>query len=291
MNRRRFLSISACALGAPSLADTVTWSGYALGAEVSIKVRAPETLALNSINRVRERLSQVESCASLYDPNSELSHLNRDKSIQASGMMFDLVNTSTWIHDLTLGRFDPTIQTAWLDFANGHRSDIRSLWAGVEITDTHVILPQDVSLSFNGIAQGYATDVVRLELEKMGFENVLVNIGEYYGQGGPWSIGIADPIGGLIKSVEISDQAIATSSPKAMMIAEGQGHIIDPISDAPYPWSTLSVTASTAMLADGLSTGFSLLSEQDIRSVINDSLLKIGVTGLGTDGHVFSVDA
>ena len=89
-----------------------------------------------------------------------------------------------------------------------------------------------------------------------GFENALVNIGEFRAKAGDWRVGIVDPGEGLVRSITLSDGAVATSSPNADLVA-GKPHIFDPFGQKPV-WSTVSVEASTAALADALSTALCL---------------------------------
>jgi len=108
-----------------------------------------------------------------------------------------------------------------------------------------------------GIAQGFATDKVAGKLKALGFNQTLVNIGEFSGVGGPWTLGLEDPSHGLIDTVDIENTAIATSSPMATPIGS-HGHIFNPVAgeyESFMPWSTVSVQADNAALADALSTG------------------------------------
>jgi thiamine biosynthesis lipoprotein len=54
------------------------------------------------------------------------------------------------------------------------------------------------ALTFNGIAQGFATDLVVGELQAAGAEKVLANIGEYAGFGGIRRVMLIDAAGDLI---------------------------------------------------------------------------------------------
>lgn len=264
MNRRRFLTISACCLASPSFARPVTWRGYALGAEVSLTFNADKTLAEQAIQAVERSLKDVESAFSLYNPQSEISRLNQSKSIEPSIYFFDLMQIAGQIRTQTERLFDPTVQSIW----RSKNPTFTSTWDDIEISTASITLPKNCSITLNGIAQGYATDIIHRDLRELGFQDVLINIGEFYAKGGPWTLGIADPKWGLIRSVELSNQAIATSSPYAMMLDKNTGHIINPINgEKPY-WSTVSVVAPTSVLADGLSTALTLMSASTIKAIL-----------------------
>nr|WP_253286117.1 FAD:protein FMN transferase [Ruegeria sp. HKCCD6157] len=72
---------------------------------------------------------------------------------------------------------------------------------------------QGLALTQNGIAQGFAADLVVRALRKAGWESVLVNIGEYYASGRQFLLGETDPVHGLVEVTHLKDSAIATSSP------------------------------------------------------------------------------
>jgi len=129
-------------------------------------------------------------------------------------------------------------------------------WHKVSLEGSQIKLGTGQSLTLNGIAQGYATDVVSQELITRGFGEILVNVGEFAGYGKPWRLGLSDPTFGHLGTRHIEDRAIATSSPGAMQIS-GQAHILHPLGQTPI-WSTVSVEAVSAALADGLSTALCL---------------------------------
>jgi thiamine biosynthesis lipoprotein len=108
------------------------------------------------------------------------------------------------------------------------------------------------ALTFNGIAQGFATDVMRLLLRKHGAETALVNIGEQAAMGGPFTLGLEDPTHGHLGTRELRDRAIATSSPDATRLGD-RAHILGPHGETPL-WSTVSIEAPSATMADALST-------------------------------------
>ena len=91
-------------------------------------------------------------------------------------------------------------------------------------------------------------DLVRDHLAAHGFTSALVNIGEYAALGGPFRLGIADPVAGMLAESVLTQGALAVSSPQAMQIG-GQGHILHPQGQPPR-WSTVAVEADSAALAD-----------------------------------------
>lgn len=260
MNRRRFLAISAAALVAsPARAETVRWSGRALGAEAEITLRGPRTGAERALASARAALIRAEALFSLYDPASALSRLNHDGALAAPppefSAMLRLVHN---VHVATEGRFDPSVQPLWRALATGGDADAaRSLigWSRVRIGDPIRLAPGQ-ALTLNGVAQGYATDMVSAALAAEGFTETLVNIGEFRAGDGDWRIGVVDPTAGIVRVAHLARGAVATSSPFADLVG-GEGHIIGPHGEALH-WSTVAVEADSAALADALSTALCL---------------------------------
>ena len=170
-------------------------------------------------------------------------------------------------HDLTGGLFDPTVQPLWRAVAQGgdvEAARVLTGWDRVKVREGVIHLGAGQMLTFNGIAQGFATDLVAEILRDHGFDRALVNIGEYRATGGAWRLGLADPIHGLLATRTIGTGAIATSSPMGTPVGP-DGHIIHP---AVRPrWSTVSVEAETAAMADALSTGLVLADLDLVRKV------------------------
>lgn len=288
LNRRRFLAITAATLAGPSSANAVNWQGYALGAEVSLSIHAPEADADRAIATTRAHLRRIETLFSLYDPGSVLSRLNRSGQIEnPPGSFRELMAICDRVHDATGGTFDPTIQPLWQALARGENVDAADMpigWRHVDKGSTIRLAPGQ-AVTLNGIAQGYATDVIRAALAELGLTRALVNIGEFAALGGPFRLGLADPAGSVFATRELRNRAIATSSPGAMRLA-GAWHILHPQMARDPLWSTVSVEADSAAIADATSTAFTLMTPGEIRA----SLLRLPqgtrATLLATNGTV-----
>ncbi|SLN16140.1 Thiamine biosynthesis lipoprotein ApbE precursor [Roseivivax jejudonensis] len=261
MRRRRFLALAAAFACTPRGARAGTWQGRALGAEVSVTLHGPRAEVDAALAEVPALLDRIERTFSLYDPNSELSRLNRTGRLPSpSPWMRALVAEADAAHRLTGGLFDPTVQPLWRALAE--RGDAAAArrhvgWQRVRRADC-IRLEAGQALTFNGIAQGFATDTVRDRLAERGFTRALIDIGEQAALGGPWRLGLVDPDGGPLGQRTLHGGAIATSSPGALRLRPGDrdgddGHILAPDGRAPL-WSTLSVEASRATRADALST-------------------------------------
>lgn len=290
LTRRRFLTIAAAAAAAPGHAVAAqTWRGRALGADVSLTIDGPREVAERAIAEIPPLLGEVERLFSLYDSSSALSTLNRTGTLAPHDPRFmELVAVADRGHRMTQGLFDPSVQPLWLAMAQGEDLDGAAQavgWDRVRWNDSRISLAAGQALTFNGIAQGFATDLVTARLKTLGLREALVNIGEYSALGGPWRLGLHDPNFGVLGMRTIRNSAIATSSPSAMQVGHRQ-HILHPAGRA--LWSTVSVEAANATLADCLSTALCLAPMSLIRQVRQmDGVQRI--TLVDPDGNLTSV--
>ncbi|HEX9857129.1 MAG TPA: FAD:protein FMN transferase [Paracoccaceae bacterium] len=271
MRRRRFLQIAAASALLPGGAQAAAerrWQGRALGAEAEVRLSGDALAAEAALAAIPPLLARIEAEFSLFNPASALSRLNAGGGLSAVSPMFhDLCDLCDTLHRATGGSFDPTVQPLWRALADG--GDVAGAaapigWGRVR-RDAGIRLGPGQALTFNGIAQGFATDAVRALLATAGFSHALVNIGEFAALGGPFSLGIEDPAAGLLARRRISGTAIATSSPGALSIG-GRPHILHPAGRAAR-WSTVSVEADSAALADGLSTALVFATAGEARGI------------------------
>ena len=284
MHRRRFLTITGAALGAPVFAAApLRWHGIALGAEVSIELNGPSDVTQPALEDALKRIRRVEALFSLYDQNSWLVRLNHDGALDnPPDEMLHLCEQTTLLNEATDGLFDPTVQVLWEAAAQGlPLQDARERigWRRVNYDADAVRLDTGQRLTFNGIAQGFATDLVTDSVRAAGLSDIHVNIGEQAAFGPARRLGLSDPDHGLVGTVTLVDGAVATSSPNATRLG-ASGHIFSP-SGRPPRWSTVSVLAETATLADGLSTALCLAP----RDILEHARLLPGVR------RIIAVDA
>lgn len=298
-SRRRFLAITATlglAAGPAAAQPTTRWRGLALGAEAEITLLGPKRAAGLALRAAKQSLRDLERLFSLYDSQSDLVRLNRSGRLDAPAADFvALLRLADEIHSATGGLFDPTIQPLWRALADRASGEAvaaalsRVGWSGLTFDDRSVAFRHPgMAMTFNGIAQGFATDRVSNLLGGFGFSETLVNIGEFRAGDGAWQIGVADPAFGLVAKRRLERGALATSSPSALLFGEeGIGHILDPRRPQQTAlWSTVSVEAKTAAEADGYSTAFTLLDAAAIRSVFQSTPALRRIVLVGRDGTV-----
>lgn len=290
-NRRRFLTISAAALGAATFAPPARamrqWRGVAMGAGASITLAHPD--ADRIIARARAEIARLEAVFSLYDAGSALSRLNARGRLDAPPFeLLECLGLCDAVHAATLGLFDPTVQPLWALYARAHTRGTlpdagaiaavlpRVGWAGVRVDSARIRLRPGMALTLNGVAQGYVADRVAALLASEGLTDILVNTGEFRAlggmpAGGEWPVSLVTD-GVPRRDIALRDRALATSAPLGTVFdAEGRvGHILHPGTGRPAParWRLVSVTAPHAGLADALSTAFCLMDRPSISAAL-----------------------
>ena len=292
-SRRKVLTILAGAAALPLVGTSYAkaaipqWKGIALGAEARIILDHPnaEKILPQAVAEIR----RLENIFSLYQPDSQLSHLNRHGFLNSPSLdMIELLSICSHMNAKTKGAFDPTVQSLWELYANhavlGRSPNAAQISGVMKNTGWHMVRysPEkvwvdqaEVRLTLNGIAQGFIADKVSDLLQGMDVRNVLVNTGEIVALGGApdgnnWTISIGQ---GQASDIGLKNQAISTSEPLGTAFdTNGQvGHIIDPRDGYPKTeWSKVTVIADKAANADALSTAFCLMSRAEIEAAQGD---------------------
>ena len=286
LSRRRFLAVSAVSVATAGLVwrqKPLRWSGFALGADVSIELSGgnPKDAKL-ALDAAIDTIKRTEKLFSLYDANSSISRLNREGTIVAEPEFLRLYSIVSEAHSLTGGLFDPTVQSLFAAKRDG-RSVVpadyaRVGWQHVHIDGSRVWFDQPkMAVTFNGIAQGFATDRVAEILSGHGFDATLVNVGEYRAGTRIAEIGVPSLGGGIETVVPLLRSAIATSSSDAYLFADMTSHILHPRPLAKRsPWKQATVVAGTAAMADAFSTALILTGDDALaHALIGSHALQI----------------
>lgn len=297
--RRRFLTILAGVstlpvIGIKGASAAENWRGIALGAEAQLILDHPEAprLIAGAVDEIR----RLENIFSLYQGDSQLSRLNRDGTLSAPALeLVELLSKCAALNARTNGAFDPTIQPLWALYARAaataadqtpstdqiEATKALTGWRDIAFDPGNIAFKKPgMALTLNGIAQGYIADKVTTYFRENGVNNVLINTGEIAAmgvspEGTPWPVTLKDSG----EKVPLTNAAIATSSTHGTVFdgAGKLGHIIDPRTGYPGGnWQSLSVISASAAEADGLSTAFCLMSEDEIELTKGDAEVRIG---------------
>ncbi|MBC7737345.1 MAG: FAD:protein FMN transferase [Candidatus Saccharibacteria bacterium] len=278
LTRRRFLTLSAVGLALPARAAQITqWHGTALGAEAAIYLSHPAADAI--IARCVAEIDRLESVFSLYRAGSALSVLNAAGRLDLPPFeLLECLALCVRVHSATGGLFDPTIQPLWqlyaTSFAAGQAPTPDQIAAllprvglrRVAFDEQVVVMPAGMALTLNGVAQGFIADKVAALLAAEGLTDILINTGEFHALGGMpgaagWPVKLVT--GG---EVVLQARALATSSPLGTVFdAAGKvGHILNPATGLPAApvWTSVSVSAASAAVADAMSTAACLMPDR-----------------------------
>jgi FAD:protein FMN transferase len=290
VTRRRAFRIVAAAAGLPLLIAGVraaqpkprffTWQGEVLGAASELTLwHADEARARRAILKVRHEIARCEGIFSLYR-DSEVTRLNRDGVVRPSPALVDVIDVSQRLGTISGGAFDITVQPLWRTYEEHFWSrshvapDIRARtfdvahalvdFRRVQAGTKRIEVPPGMAITLNGIAQGFITDRIADLLRNEGFDQAMVDLGEWralgeHPEGRPWR--------GVTRSgeIELSDNALAVSS-GAGTTFEPNGqfhHIFDPATGASAATLTeAAVIAPRAMIADALATAICVVGEK-----------------------------
>lgn len=269
----------------------------ALGADAMLQFNHPDAeKADRLIQRSLAEVHRLERIFSLYREDSAIRQLNAVGSLQNPPQdLIRILSESEEFSHATGGAFDISVQPLWELYAahfsanpadgKGPASETVADAlahvgeAAIDFGTRHVRFErQGMSITLNGIGQGYITDRVADILLASGMERALVDMGETRAlggrpDGGAWLVGLEDPRSpeSVAETVPLRDRAIATSGGYGTQFdAAGRfNHLFDPHSGATSSlYLSVSVIAPSATVADALSTAFSLMPLEETKRVI-----------------------
>lgn len=287
------LLISGCA----KKLEYKTIDGFTQGTTYHIVYSTDSPDSLNGI--VDKVLADIDNSLSVYNDSSVISRINRGEDIQPDSLFIVVFNRSAEIYNLSKGAFDisgaPMFDVWGFGFKNKEKvtqKDIDSIkqFVGmdkVKIENGKVVKADPrLSLNANAIAQGYTSDVIAREFDKLGIMNYMIEVGgEIFckgvnPKGVEWSVGIDKPIEGnvipgedLQEILSLSGKGLATSGNYRKFYEEDgkkYAHTIDPRTGFPVTHSLLSATvvAADAMTADALATYFMVVGLEEAKAYL-----------------------
>lgn len=247
------------------------------GSSLSLQVAHPDKawgqLALDT---AVADIRHVEAQMSLFNPNSALSQLNGQGFLaQPHPDLLRILMLSKAISEKSQGTFDVTVQPLWTAFSKAHRAGLlptpeavaaarrHTGWQYVELSPKHIRFARPhMAITLNGIAQGFAADLVKAHWRAMGIEHALINTGEWASLGKPqspgdWHLGIADPREAqkMIRRIALNGRCVASSSDSQTYFSPdlANHHIFNPRTGySPTEVASVTVAADNCTLADAL---------------------------------------
>ena len=256
-----------------------------MGTFITVTVWAnDEQQGQKAVDAAFEQMHLVDLSMSDYNPDSELSKINReanDRAVDVSDRMLEVLKASLMYSELSDGGFDITmrpLKNLWKSAEKtGVMPDddtINSVLASVgyknveldEQAKTVRFLKPAMELDLGGIAKGYAGDLAVAELKRLGIQSALVNVGgNVVVLGTPpsltsWKIGIQDPKNlnkSLPEVIHLKKGAVATSGDyERFFEIDGKrySHVFDPRTGRPIEnMSSVTVVAPDGISSDALS--------------------------------------
>jgi len=275
-----FLSLGACGDNQPTQVIT----GSTMGTTYTVKTIDSGVSKL----QIEQVLDQVNETFSTWDPNSELSLLNRqptDQWIDVSSELFFVLSQSQKVYQQTQGYFDPGIGRL-IDVWGFGVAKVEQKPSRVQVSellplssiqylllsDGRVKKTRDIHINLSAIAKGFGVDRVANLLREHQVENFLVEIGgEVIASGKQrdqhWMLGIERPNGAEPIAMALNNQAIATSGNyRNYFVWEGRRymHILTPSSGLPAntDLASVSVLSTQAMMADAYATAMMAMGSE-----------------------------
>ncbi|MEQ1877223.1 MAG: FAD:protein FMN transferase [Bdellovibrionia bacterium] len=242
---------------------------------------------------IKAKLDRWEASMSLYQSESEISRLNRYGILEdPSADFLKLLSISIGHSQATKGYFEitvwPVLQLIKTNFkTTGKPPRAHALEmlkplvdsAGIELSRQIRFKNKGVMITLDGIAKGFAVDEIGRWLRAAGISNFLINFsgnmlaGGYRADEKPWTVGIPNPVTGETTTIELHDEAIASSGVDYSFYSKDKKwhHLINPRTLRPAngavattivgPSATTCDVLSTATFALGSTTAAKILAE------------------------------
>jgi thiamine biosynthesis lipoprotein len=267
--------------------------------EISV-VSEDENWANERIENAISEISRIEQLLTTFKPDSQTNLINDNagiKPVRVDKEVFDLIQRSLKISNLTQGAFDITYgsidKSLWnFDTKMTSLPDKETAKNMVKLIDYQkVILNQDnnsvflkeegMRIGFGGIGKGYAAEMAKQLMIKEGVKSGVVNASgdlTTWGNqpdGKQWTIGIADPNhkNKTFSSLNISNMAVATSGDYEKFVMIGgkrYSHTINPKTGLPITGiKSVTIIAPNAELADSLATPVTVMGVKVGLDLIN----------------------
>jgi thiamine biosynthesis lipoprotein len=246
--------------------------------------------AVEAFERLFAEFDRLEALMTTWRDTSDVSRVNAaagQRAVAVSPEVREALAAARQISEWTHGKFDVTFGTLgdlWRFDQNQDnripdRDEIRRRVALIDYEDIAVderagtvgLRRPGMTINLGGIGKGYAVDRGVAILRERGLRDFMIQFGgDLYvaGRRGdrPWTIGLQDPRGAPDESfatIELSDETFSTSGDYERFFLQGDRryhHILDPDTGEPARGTrSVTIVASRAILADGLSTGVFLL--------------------------------
>lgn len=303
------LGIGVASIGlTPAAAEAVKFNGemfkvsstrVAMGTLVSMTLIHPSKgESEEGMGRAFDEIGRLAGLLNRFESTTAVAQLNREGYLRdVPPEVAHVVERSLYYHGLSRGKFDITVKPLidlFKEKFGGESSEPpteQELKEALALVGSKKIALGNRSLRFqtpgmgitlDGIAKGYIVDKASEILARYKIKNHLINAGGDIRTMGerldrkPWTVAVQDPLKGknYPDIIRMNNGAIATSGNYEIYFDQEKvfHHIVDPSTGLSPPLVTsVSVTASTTMEADALSTSAFVMKPSEGKRFI-DSL-------------------
>jgi FAD:protein FMN transferase len=264
-----------------------------------------------AIDKAFAEIVRLDAVMSNYQPESDLSRLNRNGHLHAEVVppdLYKIIEESLKYSRVSGGMFDITVAPLvdlWKAALRGARvptdAEREKLNACVGYEKVELIAPDKVEfhspcmrIDLGSIGKGYAVDRAVDILRANGIHDALIDAGQstIYGMGAPpgrhaWEVHLRDPSGRVDPQVMLSENSVSTSeqTPPSVLGNETAGHIIDPQNGKPLETKyAVSIVAKTGTASDALSTTLLLVGPEKGKAVVKQ-VPDTAAIWISTDGQ------
>ena len=256
---------------------------YAMG--TVHELRAFGDNAENAVAAAEEEILRLDRLLSRGFAGSEISKVNKEGGGAVSADTKAILQKGIEVSNETDGAFDMCIAPLvdlWGFYSKEYHvpadAEIaaalpKTNFKNIKLNGDDISLLNGAQLDTGGIAKGYLSDRVIEIFKEHGITSAIISLGGNVqtlgkkGDGSLWRIGIKDPEGGLLGTLETLDKAVITSGGYQRFFEEDgkiYHHIIDPETGKPAESGLKSVTIITSdgALGDALSTAVFVMGKE-----------------------------
>jgi len=231
---------------------------------------------------------QLDALLSTYKEDSEISRLNRHKSIEASPETLEVVRRALEIRTMTDGTFDITIGSLSKNAYRFGSDDaavpdkkllqkhLEGVGGAIGITKNRIELAAQSTVDLGGIGKGFAVDKAKELLQKRGIQNGVIAASGDIVCLGPCLIEITNPfkpesVLATFRS-KLSKLSVSTSGNYERFIRHKSiNHLLDPQTGKPQQFfaSVTLISKEDNTLLDALATAVSVMSVEKAKAFLN----------------------
>jgi thiamine biosynthesis lipoprotein len=284
---------AACGPRAPEPPHVAERAAVAMGSELRLSAwTTDERTTVAAFNRVFAEFERLESLLSIWREGSDVQRLNAaagERPVAVAADTREVLKAARRASDTTGGKFDITfgaLADVWkFDHDQDDRvpaaEEIRARiplvdYSAVQLDDqagTAFVARRGMRIHLGGIGKGYAVDRGAAILRAAGVHDFLIQAGgDLYASGRrgdrAWRAAIADPraTGTTFAAMDLANETLSTSGDyERFFIRDGRRyhHILDPdLGEPARGCRSVTIVTSSALAADGLSTGVFILGPE-----------------------------